>query len=139
MSKTRSIEFETFDVFKCSVENIAALLEKAGWSFIDCFGKVNIYNINDDDEWGVFGGTYDEFLHWHCMLRLIGIYRSDGQTAELYIKDDHHFTIFPSSYIKMVDSNNGSFFDFNWYYDNFVNNFNKGQCVIERVIFEEYY
>lgn len=138
MSKTRSITFETSDSFTCSLSNIATLLSKSDWSFKDADGKVNIYDINGDDEWSAFDGSYEEFLASELKDRLIEIYHPDGQTAEICVGVEHSFTMFLSSYIKMTDTKDGHV-DLNWYYENLVENFNRDICIIMRVIFEEHY
>lgn len=138
MSKTRSITFETAEGL-CSVSTLAPMLDKAGWRLADPDGIVNIYDINGDDEWGAFNGTYKEFLTSDIRQRLIAMYGSDGQTAELWIENDSCFTIFLSAYIRMIQTDNGEHIDLNWYYDTFVNSFNKDRCIIERVSFEEHY
>ncbi len=136
MSKTRSITFDTIEGI-CSVSTLATLLDKAGWSFTDPDGRVNIYDINGDDEWGAFNGTYEEFLTSDIRQRLIAIYGSDGQTAELWIENDCCFTIFLSAYIRMVRTDNGEHIDFNRYYEEFLGAFNRDRCIITRVSFEE--
>lgn len=138
MSKTRSITFETSDSYTCSLGNIASLLSKADWSFKDADGKVNIYDINGDDEWNAFDGSYEEFLVSEQKGRLIEIYHPDGQTAEICVGGEHSFTMFLSSFIKMTDTKDGHV-DLNWYYENLVENFNRESCLIMRVIFEEHY
>ncbi len=115
MSKTRAIKFEVYDNYECSLNNIVTLLRKAGWSITDSHDRVNIYDVNNDDEWGTFSGTYEEFLQSDNYKRLIEIYYSDGQTANIWIENKHSFIIYPSSYIKMTNSGDKEFFDFNWY------------------------
>ena len=138
MSRTRSVTFETFDGI-CSVSTLAPLLEKAGWSFVAPDGGVNIYDINGDDEWGGFNGTYEEFLTADIRQRLIAMYGSDGQTAELWIENDFRFTIFLSAYISMVQTEKGEHIDLNRYYEEFIGAFNSDRCIINRVSFEEHF
>ncbi|MBP1544297.1 MAG: hypothetical protein J6A16_09390 [Oscillospiraceae bacterium] len=138
MSKTRSITFETYDSFECTLSNIAVLLGNAGWSFKNADGKVNVYDINGDDEWSVFDGSYEEFLVSELNGRLIEIYHHDGQTAEICVGGEHTFAIFLASYIKMTDTTDGHV-DLNWYYENLVENFNRETCLIMCVKFEEHY
>ncbi len=133
MSKTLKITI--FIAEDCSLKNIVGLLDKAGWSITDGDGKINVWN-EVDSEWEIFNGTLDDFF---LNTEYNRFYAYNGlKIINVSTNGCNSFSIIPDAYIQKITYADKEYFDYNWYYINFIPAFNKENTIVERVRFNEY-
>ncbi len=114
MSKKLMITIYTKHEFCCTSDSAMKLLRAAGWSCTDSDGLTQ----NGSD----------------CCFSAC----KDNQTIKIWINPDNSFTISPEAYARKTSAHMTTHFDFNWYYELFVQAFNKNETIVERVVFDEY-
>ena len=135
MSKTLDMKIFTGEDFQCNLKNIVGLLDKAGWSITDGDGRINVWN-EVDSEWEFYNGTVDDFFLNTTYDRFFAY--NGLKIIIVYTNGCDSFGIIPDGYVQKTIYDNREYFDYNWYYLHFIPAFNKGNVVVERVIFDEY-
>ena len=131
MSKTRVLKLYTSDL-PCNAENVVRLLENAGWSLTDRQGNITVWDT-DNDEWILFSGSRNDLmLLENCCFHAF----YNDICVNVFVNEMNSFDIVLEP--KYSEQSRNKVFDFNLYYDLFVNRINQSKCVIERMIFEEY-
>lgn len=121
--------------FPCSLKNIVELLNKAGWSIPDSDGKIRVWN-EAAEELEVFSGSLEDFLK-STEYKMFYAYNG-SMSVSVYINDIKSFSISPEEYTQKIVCDGRRYFDYNWYYINFIIAFNKDNYIVERVTFDEY-
>lgn len=137
MARNLKITLYIADKFECNIKNVVDLLEKIGWSITDKNGKTKFFNKSIGD-WDISTKLFNNCFSITDEETYFQIFHANGQIAEVYINDkDNSFSIWIEAYAKKCISNH-EFYDYNWYYENIVNRINEEQCIVERVVFDEY-
>lgn len=137
MSKTLKISLYTSGEFVFSNKNIIALLNDSCWTIFNNMGKIEILD-SKEYEWINYKNSNANFEDLPIEEAIMfHVYHKDGQIISM-APESQKLTIWIEVYPKKIKINQKEFFDYNWYYENIINEFNKNKIVIERVQFDEY-